>query len=114
LPDVDRLLSQCLSPAEIRVFNAEYLLDPLGGFYRYWTCKEACLKALGVGLARRLDSVRISMPAGDATGAAEVCGGSDETTGLFGRSFPPSPAIVLRQHSCTAIHAFDVSHSYRW
>ena len=111
LPDLDRLLSQCLSPAEIRSLNAEDLLDPLGGFYRYWTCKEACLKALGIGLARRLDSVRISLPAGDATGAAEVCGGSDETTGLFVRSFSPftgyrAAAAFMHCHSRLRCFAF--------
>ena len=59
LPDLDRLVSQCLSPAEVRALDAAELLDPLDSFYRYWTCKEACLKGLGIGLDRRLDSVRI-------------------------------------------------------
>lgn len=89
LPDLDRLLSLCLSPAEISGLDAADLLDPLDRFYRYWTCKEACLKAIGIGLSRPLDSVRISLPAADATGTAEVCCGSDETTGLFVRSFSP-------------------------
>ena len=89
LSDLDGLLSQCLSPAELRSLSAEGLGDTLNGFYRYWTCKEAHLKALGIGLACRLDSVRISFGSANGTGTAEICGDSIDSTRLFIWSFSP-------------------------
>jgi 4'-phosphopantetheinyl transferase len=65
LPELDMMIDECLSDPERCQIQALPQSLRLECFYRYWTCKEAYLKALGIGLNRRLDSIQVSFVASD-------------------------------------------------
>jgi 4'-phosphopantetheinyl transferase len=48
--DTSGLAARFFSEAEREVVFSS--ADPVGTFYRFWTCKEAYLKAIGTGLSR--------------------------------------------------------------
>ena len=89
LPDLDGLVKQCLSPSEKNCLGTLSLTEQLNYFYRCWTGKEACLKALGEGLTRHLDSIRLDWATAAGDGVAEVLDGVDESRTWFVRSFSP-------------------------
>jgi 4'-phosphopantetheinyl transferase len=109
LPDVAKLLDQCLSPSEKKQLSSSVLLDPLYCFYKCWTCKEAYLKALGVGLTLQLDSVRLCFSAAESDGTAEVW--NSEAESLFVRSFSPVDGYIAAAafpHSQTPFQYFAI------
>ena len=57
LPDLDSVAVLCLAEAEARYMARLPPAQRAGFFYRCWTRKEACLKALGCGLTRDPRSV---------------------------------------------------------
>ena len=89
LPELDGLVNQCLSPSEKSWLGTLSLAAQLHYFYRCWTGKEACLKALGEGLTRRLDSVRLDWATAAEDGVAEVLDRVHESRIWFVRSFSP-------------------------
>lgn len=50
LPDMDALIASCFTTTEQRAVKQTQPADQRNAFYRCWTRKEACLKALGSGL----------------------------------------------------------------
>lgn len=67
--NVDRMSAACLSPAERAYLGSQPPQQRLLVFYRCWTRKEAVLKACGVGLATRLESLEVHP---EQCGTAEV------------------------------------------
>lgn len=57
LPELDALVGTCLDAREAAFFAQLPAGERTAFFYRCWTRKEACLKALGVGLTRDPRSV---------------------------------------------------------
>jgi 4'-phosphopantetheinyl transferase len=59
--DCDSLARRFFAPDEYRAICS--LPEParLSGFFRYWTRKEAVLKALGTGMSTRLDSFAVTL-----------------------------------------------------
>ncbi len=53
IPNLEELARRCLSGLELAEYRAAPPDRAVGNFFRLWTCKEAVLKAAGVGL--RLD-----------------------------------------------------------
>jgi 4'-phosphopantetheinyl transferase len=52
MDDVQALAKRFFLPAEYELMRSLPPQEQLGCFFRYWTCKEAYLKALGAGLAK--------------------------------------------------------------
>lgn len=67
--DVHRLVDRCLGPFERLAYDAENTVDRTELFLRYWTHKEAFLKAVGAGLQIPLDTVEFDL---EAEGAQRV------------------------------------------
>ena len=49
----DALLEQCFHSNELKVIKESY--DPIAEFYKFWTRKEAFLKATGIGIVETLN-----------------------------------------------------------
>jgi phosphopantetheinyl transferase len=65
--DVSALSAYCMSDFERRSYDAVGAPDRQRAFLRYWTAKEACAKALGVGLNMNLCDVNCWFNDDDAT-----------------------------------------------
>lgn len=56
---LDSMIERCLSEKELaRVGNEP---DPTRAFLKFWTCKEAYLKAIGLGLSQPMQTVEVEM-----------------------------------------------------
>jgi 4'-phosphopantetheinyl transferase len=60
LPSLDDIVAQDFAPEERRAFARAAPVDRLALFYRFWTLKEAYLKADGIGLRLPLAGVDVS------------------------------------------------------
>jgi 4'-phosphopantetheinyl transferase len=60
LPAAESIAARVFSPRENRAFLALAPRDRALGFFNCWTRKEALVKALGIGLAVRLDQLDVS------------------------------------------------------
>ncbi len=89
LPDLEAMIDTCLSRSERRHLDSFPSTLRLESFYRYWTCKEAYLKALGVGLDRSLASVQVSVTVSETGHEATLQTSSQEQTDLAITSFVP-------------------------
>ncbi|MFF9085880.1 4'-phosphopantetheinyl transferase family protein [Streptomyces sp. NPDC014991] len=65
-PDVDLVAPRVLSAAELAVLRGLAPADRTGALLRYWTRKEAVLKALGIGLRLPLRHLEVSPPGAPA------------------------------------------------
>lgn len=59
--DQAALVRRCFSPAEIAAYERLPAEDRTRAFFDAWTRKEACVKALGKGLALPLRSIEVSI-----------------------------------------------------
>lgn len=66
LPDASALAERFFSAAERAALAAYPEVERGPAFYRCWTRKEAYLKAIGDGVAARLDGFEVSLDPGDA------------------------------------------------
>ncbi|MBW4651005.1 MAG: 4'-phosphopantetheinyl transferase superfamily protein [Kastovskya adunca ATA6-11-RM4] len=60
ISDAEQLAKRFFSAGEYEAIRALSPSQKQEAFFRYWTCKEACIKATGEGLAQ-LDKVEISL-----------------------------------------------------
>lgn len=58
--DYDSIVSSEFTEEEYEWYNAQVRQDKVQMFYSIWTCKEAYLKALGIGLNEKLNSFSIN------------------------------------------------------
>jgi 4'-phosphopantetheinyl transferase len=86
--EIDALAERFFTPTEWETLRAMPLERRTGHFYRLWTCKEAYLKATGMGITAGLDRVEVAFPADDAPrltvldeGGRDDRGASDERGG---------------------------------
>ncbi|MGD1897935.1 MAG: 4'-phosphopantetheinyl transferase family protein [Phormidesmis sp.] len=56
---LDGMMERCLVSSEQRYVEAA--THPLKAFLTYWTCKEAYLKAIGLGLSQSMTSVQVEI-----------------------------------------------------
>lgn len=64
--ELEKLAERFFSPRECQSLLARAPEERLLTFFRYWTCKEAFLKAQGVGLSRGLATFDVDLDAGRA------------------------------------------------
>jgi 4'-phosphopantetheinyl transferase len=67
LPDMDRIVERFFSPAENEIFCSLPDHDKKTYFFKYWTRKEALLKAMGRGLSFPPDEVNVAFDKSDET-----------------------------------------------
>lgn len=64
--EIDNLAKRFFSPAESKSLEGLPIEEKKNSFFRIWTCKEAFLKAQGLGLTRSLGSFDIDLSSGAA------------------------------------------------
>jgi 4'-phosphopantetheinyl transferase len=107
ISDLEIMLDSCLSQSErstLETFPSALRLDH---FYRLWTCKEAYLKAIGVGLDRPLASVEVVLHAVSADSAVTLRVGGKECFDFAVRTFVPFAgyvAAIVTPNACK-LHA---------
>jgi 4'-phosphopantetheinyl transferase len=89
LDNVEDLLTRCFSTAERTALRSIHAYDPQQFFYKFWTCKEAVLKAFGVGLNLPLESVRIDSRGTECEFTAELTALNGDRQRFFVKSFSP-------------------------
>ncbi len=91
LDDLDDLANQLLSPAEEIAWRRLPVSQQNRAFFNLWTRKEACLKAIGEGIAERLKEITVSlMPEGPA-GELDPPGIPDSTQAWTLTHLQPAP-----------------------
>jgi 4'-phosphopantetheinyl transferase len=75
--EAERLSRRFFSAAEYRALQQGEACERTLRFYRYWTCKEAYVKAKGISLILSLARVAIELDPGSETAWASDIGGAD-------------------------------------
>jgi len=73
------IAKQFFSPAEVESLAKLPKNMQLEAFFKYWTCKEAYIKAIGIGLSFPLDKFTISLNLSGEPKLSEVAGNNEET-----------------------------------
>ena len=94
-----KLASRFFKPAETAALDALPQGAQAAAFIAAWTCKEACIKAVGGSVPRDLASFRLSLPIGFFT--APLAGDGSELPGWTLLPLQPEPgmlgALAVRQ-----------------
>lgn len=94
LSDFEGLVDTCLSESERCKLDTFPPAERLEYFYRYWTCKEAWLKALGTGLDRSPASIQVSLTVSGTRHEATLQANSHELKDFAVTSFVPSDGYI--------------------
>ncbi|MEM8613210.1 MAG: 4'-phosphopantetheinyl transferase superfamily protein [Cyanobacteria bacterium P01_H01_bin.105] len=60
---LDGLIKRCLAPSEQQAISSVSSVQLSSAFLKYWTCKEAYLKATGQGISESLAAIEIDLAA---------------------------------------------------
>jgi 4'-phosphopantetheinyl transferase len=106
------------APAERRTLHRAGSVDRLALFYRYWTLKEAYLKAEGAGIQARLDTIDVSAPGVDPLVLPAGTPGVSPT-GWSARTLDVEPgyaaALVVERHAGDSAVVMDFEfRDTRW
>jgi len=99
VPQSEQIARRFFSPQEADVLLAlpSYLKDE--AFLRYWTCKEAYLKASGEGLAQPMNEVEVSLISGEPARLDRIAGSPEKAAFWSLQTLKPAPdylaAIVV-------------------
>lgn len=77
VPDAQPIAAWLCSPAEWREYQGLTGTQKLRGFFRWWTCKEALVKAQGGGLCQPLDAFHVRPEPGGPWTVREFAPGPD-------------------------------------
>lgn len=104
LPDAEKLAERFFSAQEYTLINKLPVNEKQKTFFRYWTCKEAYLKAIGDGLRTALDDVEISLSPSESASLFSVKGDRNIGSKWFLEEFVPEidyvGAIAIEGQSC--------------
>ncbi len=92
LDELAELVERCFAPEEREAWCALDEALRLAAFYRTWARKEACVKALGVGIGAPLHAVDVRDPAWPRVRLTEALTGHEHAWSL--RDFDAAPGIV--------------------
>lgn len=94
IPEIEQIAERILSPQEREMFRALPGTSKLEVFFRYWTCKEAYIKARGEGLSLPLDQFQVVPIPGEAVPLLSVKGDPQEASRWSLRELVPGPGYV--------------------
>ena len=108
IPDYN-IAELALAPEELDALRS---LEPTArreAFFRYWTCKEAYVKACGGGLSSTLDRIVVSLAADEAPRLLEIKDHRDEAEEWSLHELHPTPRHV----AALAVRRPEVDLEYR-
>jgi 4'-phosphopantetheinyl transferase len=94
MPDLRRLSQRYFSANEFRRVQSSPEDQRIEAFFRCWTCKEAYLKACGVGLSLALDRFEVAFAKGEPVCLLHVEGEPDEPGRWWMADIAPGPGYV--------------------
>jgi 4'-phosphopantetheinyl transferase len=78
MENLERIAEQYFTASESAYIHSLPEPDKVGAFFHIWTCKEACLKASGDGLAAPLDLIEINLEDGASSRLIKIPGREDQ------------------------------------
>jgi 4'-phosphopantetheinyl transferase len=94
IPEVEQIAERIFSAQEKEMLRTLPGTEKLRVFFRYWTCKEAYIKARGEGLSLPLDQFQIVPISDDATPLLSVKGDPQEASRWSLRELIPAPGYA--------------------
>jgi 4'-phosphopantetheinyl transferase len=94
LPDAEQIVERYFSVEEKEAFRVLPPPQRHEAFFRWWTCKEAYLKARGTGLSLPLDRLVVALNPGEPAPLLRVKGDPQETGRWSFRELIPAPGYV--------------------
>jgi 4'-phosphopantetheinyl transferase len=94
LPDVEHIAERFFSVEEKEALRALSSTARNEAFFRCWTCKEAYLKARGLGLSMPLDRFQVAVIPGQPARLLHVEGDLEEASRWSLRELVPAPGYV--------------------
>jgi 4'-phosphopantetheinyl transferase len=91
-PEMEPIAERFFSPPESAAIAEASAAERPAAFYRFWTCKEALLKAIGAGFGRPLDSFVVEIETDSQPRLLHADGDDPAAWTLFSFSFPPTYA----------------------
>ena len=70
---LDGMMERCLTPRELTEVQQQPASEHLKAFLQRWTCKEAYLKAIGLGLTQSMQSVEVNLNPAQLTVVPQTC-----------------------------------------
>ena len=70
---LDGMMERCLTPMELAEVRSHSESQHLEAFLQRWTCKEAYLKAIGLGLTQSMQSVEVKLSPPSLTTVPQTC-----------------------------------------
>ena len=106
LDSADEIEDRIFSKRERELYSSLDSRNRVAGFFNCWTCKEAFVKAIGVGLYHPLDRFDVLLPPGEPGRILRVDGVPGDNCGWRLDSFCPAPgcvaAVVTEHRQCLA------------
>lgn len=102
-PDVelDPIARQVLSDDEMMQLEGLPRAERLAAFYRYWTCKEACLKGTGAGVGAGMRQLEVQFGRGDSVALTDPANADLRGWTLLSIDMPPDYFAAMAA-ACTA------------
>jgi 4'-phosphopantetheinyl transferase len=104
VPLADKIVESYFTPRERAAYVALSPEKRQAAFFHAWTGKEACLKAIGVGLSAPLQSVEVLFGAEDAVEVRWLERGSEKVTPWIVHAFEPkrnyAAAVAVKGSGC--------------
>lgn len=94
IAEATRIVNRFFSDQEKAAFDTFTSYEKPEAFFRYWTCKEAYLKACGEGLTHPLDQIDVSLVPGEAARLLSLKGDLQEVSRWFLQELRPAAGLV--------------------
>ncbi len=108
LSNADQIVERFFSLGEARLFESVSPEERQSVFFYAWTRKEACLKALGYGIAHGLDRIEVTMLPSDPARLLSIDGDQDQAANWSLETLVPAEHYV----AAVAVSARNMCYSY--
>jgi 4'-phosphopantetheinyl transferase len=108
LANADQIVERFFSLREARLFESLSPEERQRAFFDAWTRKEACLKALGYGIAHGLDRIEVTISPSDTAGLLSIDGDRDQAANWSLETLAPAEHYV----AAVAVSARNMRYNY--